>query len=312
MQNKQPRTAFASAIFGITLSPLRIGSHPPRCTRAVVISAVETNSESANFNLEIVESTPDQTGWNPGRVQAPRPKRGKGRSVRGKVRIQGKYYRLAPPPPQAPGLRITSGIVRGRRIKSPNVYLRPMMGKVREALFSMLEMFETLREDGTTLDLFAGSGSIGIESMSRGMGHAVFVDSAAECTETIEENLLSCGLERQGRAVCGRVEDFLRDGTKFNNGRHYDLITLTPPYEEVEYGELMTAVAKSDCVGEGTFVVVEYPIELRTMPPVIEQRLIGIRNRKYGRTVLALYACQPDIDIDRRVEEFIDVKKKGR
>lgn len=277
-----------------------------------MISAVETNHESTKFNQETNETAPKQTAWNPGKIRAPRPKHGGGRSARGKVRIQGKYYRLPAPPPQAPGLRITSGTMRGRRIKSPNVYLRPMMGKVREALFSMLEMFEILRGDGATLDLFAGSGSIGIESMSRGMGRAVFVDSAMDCAETIEKNLLSCELEERGQAVCAKVEDFLKDGARYNNDQHYDLITLTPPYEEVDYGELMTTVANSNCVGEGTFVVVEYPVELRTMPPAVGQRLIGIRNRKYGRTVLALYACQPDIDIDRRAEEFADMKRKRK
>lgn len=195
---------------------------------------------------------------------------------------------------------------------SPNVYLRPMMAKVREALFSMLEMYQVLRSDGATLDLFAGSGSIGIESMSRGMGRAVFVDAALECTETIEENLASCGFEAKGQAVCARVEKFVENGITFNNQRHYDLITVTPPYEEVNYSDLMTSVASSDCVGENTFVVVEYPVELKSLPPVIAQRLIGLRNRKYGRTVLALYVCNPTFDIDPRPEEFIDVRARRR
>lgn len=160
---------------------------------------------------------------------------------------------------------------------SPNVYLRPMMGKVREALFSMLEMFGVLRSDGATLDLFAGSGSNGIESLSRGMGRAVFVDAAPECTETINGNLANCGFEERGQLVCARVEQFVQNGPAYNNQRHYDLITITPPYEEVDYSELMTRVATSDCVGENTFVVVEYPVELKSLPHVIGERLIGTR-----------------------------------
>lgn len=195
-------------------------------------------------------------------------------------------------------------------MKSPNVYLRPMMGKVREALFSMLDMFEVMRSDGSTLDLFAGSGSVGIESLSRGMGTAVFVDASQECTDTIAENLASCQFTPRGQTVCARVENFLEHGIKYNNDRHYDLITLTPPYEEVEYSTLMMAVARSECVGEGTFVVVEYPVELKCLPPAIGQRLVGIRNRRYGRTVLALYACQPGTDVDARPGEFVDVTRK--
>jgi len=184
------------------------------------------------------------------------------------------------------------------------------MGKVREALFSMLDMFDVLRLDGSALDLFAGSGSVGIEALSRGMKNAVFVDAALDCTDTIVQNLERCKFADRGQAVNARVENFLAGGIRYNNNSHYDLITLTPPYEEVDYAQLMTAVATSDCVGEGTFVVVEYPVELKTLPPSIAQRLVGIRNRRYGRTVLALYACQPDITIESRPDEFIDVTRR--
>jgi 16S rRNA (guanine966-N2)-methyltransferase len=184
------------------------------------------------------------------------------------------------------------------------VHLRPMMSKVREALFSMLYMMDATPPDGVALDLFAGSGSVGIEALSRGMKAAVFVDAAADCVETIRENVEHCGFGDVGTAVCARVEAFLPVATSYNGGNPYGLITITPPYEEVDYGELMTAVAASDAVGEGTFVVVEYPVELKTMPPAIGGRLVGLRNRRYGRTVLAVYACQPHLDLDPKPEEF--------
>lgn len=239
-----------------------------------------------------------------GKIRAPRQIRGGGRRRVGYVASQGARYgpRL---PPNPPGMRVAAGSAKGRKIISPNVYLRPMMGKVREALYSMLSMLEILRPESTILDLYAGSGSVGIEGLSRGMGRAVFVDFAMECTESVQENLSRCNLETKGTPVCAKVEDFLTNGTIHNNNRHYDLITITPPYEEVDYSELMSSVTKSDCVGEGTFVVVEYPVELGSLPPAIGHRLVGIRNRKYGRTVLALYACQPGPYIDPRPEEFI-------
>lgn len=229
---------------------------------------------------------------------------GGARVSRGRVRAQGQAYRsreYAAPPP---GLRVASGLARGRKLASPQVHLRPMMSKVREALFSMLYMMDATPEDGTALDLFAGSGSVGIEALSRGMASAVFVDAAEDCVETIRGNLEHCNFGEKGTAVCARVERFLPEATGFNGGKHFELITITPPYEEVDYGELLTSVAESDAVGEGTFVVVEYPIELKALPPAIGGRLVGLRNRRYGRTVIAVYACQPHIDLDPKPEEF--------
>lgn len=239
-----------------------------------------------------------------GKVRAPRQTRGGARVGRGRVRAQGKNYGKREHAPAPPGLRVAAGLARGRKLSSPQVHLRPMMSKVREALFSMLYMMDGTPSDGVALDLFAGSGSVGIEALSRGMKGAVFVDAAADCVETIRENVEHCGFGDAGTAVCARVEAFLPTATSYNGGKPYELITITPPYEEVDYGELLTAVAESDAVGEGTFVVVEYPVELKTLPPAIGGRLVGLRNRKYGRTVLAVYACQPHMDLDPKPEEF--------
>lgn len=269
---------------------------------------METKSKSPSQT----EPSGSEMTVKPGKIRAPRQMRGGGRVRRGVVSPQGKKYSTVRLPPNPPGLRVSSGVARGRRILSPNVYLRPMMSKVREALFSMLKLLGALRTEGSALDLFAGSGSVGIEALSRGMHRAVFVDFAKECIETVEKNLENCQFVEQGEGVCARVEDFLKEGTKYNGGRHYDLITITPPYEEVDYSELMQALLDSDCVGEGTFVVIEYPVELGCLPPAIGHRLIGIRNRRYGRTVLAVYACQPDGIVDIRPEEFIDTKGKKK
>lgn len=243
-----------------------------------------------------------------GKVRARRQVRGGGRRLVGNVKTQGRHFVKLPPNP--PGLRVGAGTAKGRMLASPNVYLRPMMGKVREALFSMLGGFGVIQSDASMLDLFAGTGSIGIEALSRGMASAVLVDYARECTDTTTRNLEKCGFAERGRAVCSRVEDFVPLAASYNNGKHYDLITITPPYEEVDYKALMDTLVESDCVGEGTFVVVEYPVELKMFPPTIGYRLVGVRNRKYGRTMLAVYACQPDVDIDLRPDEFELTRRK--
>lgn len=243
-----------------------------------------------------------------GKIRARRQVRGGGRKLVGNIRTQGARFVKLPPNP--PGLRVVSGTAKGRLVSSPSVYLRPMMGKVREALFSMLFSFGAMRSDATVLDLFSGTGSIAIEALSRGMASAVLVDYAKECTEAARENLAHCGFGERGQAVCARVEEFMADGASFNGGKHYDLITITPPYEEVDYNMLMQKLVESNCVGEGTFVVVEYPVELKTFPATIGHRLLGVRNRKYGRTMLAVYACQPDVNIDLRPDEFMLKRRK--
>lgn len=257
---------------------------------------------SGGSTAEAVDVTSD--GLSLGKVRAPRPTSGATRTGRARVRRQGQSYRSRGDRPPPPGLRVASGLARGRKLSSPQVHLRPMMSKVREAVFSMLYMMDGTPSDGVALDLFAGSGSVGIEALSRGMKAAVFVDAASDCVETIRENVEHCGFADAGTALCAKVEAFLPSATSYNGGNHYDLITITPPYEEVDYGELLTAVASSDAVGEGTFVVVEYPVELKALPPAIGGRLVGLRNRRYGRTVIAVYACQPHMDLDPKPDEF--------
>ncbi len=288
---------FTSSFSGIALKSAPHGtSVQPRC--AVESSA---SSEQAVRGPEV---------WKTGKVRASRPIRGIRRAEQGNVRIQGTRRTPNELRRLPPGVRVTAGTARGRRLLSPHVYLRPMMGKVREAVFSMLVMMDALRNDGCILDLFAGSGSVGLEAMSRGVRNGVFVDSAPECIAAVNENAKRCGFSDRMQAMCSRVETFLGSALEYNGGQPYSLITVTPPYEEVDYSELLTAVAESDCVGEGTFVVVEYPVELKCLPPSISQRLIGVRNRRYGRTVIAIYACQPRIDVELRPEEFIFSDKR--
>jgi 16S rRNA G966 N2-methylase RsmD len=96
--------------------------------------------------------------------------------------------------------------------------------------------------------------------------------------------------------------------------RGYDLITLTPPYEEVVYKDITDAVCSSPLVRPDTVVVVEYPVELGSLPHVIRnsegkegRTLVGVRNRKYGRTVLAIYVADPTgrLDAESAADEFI-------
>ena len=94
----------------------------------------------------------------------------------------------------------------------------------------------------------------------------------------------------------------------------YDLVTLCPPYEEIVYADLIDAVANSVLVTEDSVILIEYPIELGCLPHAIVREdggvLVGVRNRKYGRTVIAMYIVNPTgarEDCQSRPEEFITI-----
>jgi 16S rRNA (guanine966-N2)-methyltransferase len=239
-------------------------------------------------------------------------------------------------------LRILGGSCRGRKLESPTVYLRPMMGKVKEAVYSTFTSFG-LYDDVIAgsipcrtrhLDIFSGSGSVGLESLSRGVRHCTFVDMAEDCCSTCERNIEKCGFdgwneggigsgigeegESVAKVVCADAFRALRqpETVGIDPNAKYDLVTLCPPYEEIVYADLISAVANSVLVTEDTVILIEYPVELGCLPHAIAREdggvLVGVRNRKYGRTVIAMYIVNPTgarEDCQSRPEEFISLGK---
>lgn len=203
-------------------------------------------------------------------------------------------------------LKILGGVAKGKKIDSPDVYLRPMMGKVKEALYSTLNHIGLFDTNTTrVLDTFSGSGSVGLEALSRGACHATFVDLAEDCTSTAMRNAANCGFEGQTKAVCARAEEVIRNPERYGIEEPFGLITLTPPYEEVIYQELIDALCHSSAVKEDTIVVIEYPVEMGNLPYILGgDKFFGLRNRKYGRTILALYVYRPSRQYDGRPDEF--------
>jgi len=205
-------------------------------------------------------------------------------------------------------LRILGGTAKGKKIDSPDVYLRPMMAKVREAVFSTLDHLGLFGGNSTrVLDMFAGSGSVGLESLSRGAAHATFVDLSDNCIATALANARKCGFcEHSVSAVCARAEDVLLQPARFGLSEPFQLVSITPPYQEVVYSELIEAVCSSPLVAADTVVLIEYPEEMGPLPAVLGgDRLFGVRNRKYGRTVLAMYVYRPSRQLSMKPDEFL-------
>lgn len=223
-------------------------------------------------------------------------------------------------------LKILGGTSRGRKLESPQVYLRPMMGKVKEAVYSTLTSFGLYDDVGGApcktrhLDIFSGSGSVGLESLSRGAWHCTFVDMSDDCSGTCQRNVDKCGFdgwndggvgtgipdegEPKARVVCTDAFRALRqpESVGIPPESKFDIVTLCPPYEEIVYADLLEAAANSSVVGEDTVIMVEYPVELGSLPHAIRREdggvLVGVRNRKYGRTVIAMYVVNPTGDME--------------
>jgi 16S rRNA (guanine(966)-N(2))-methyltransferase RsmD len=160
-----------------------------------------------------------------------------------------------------------------------------MMDRVRAALFDMLWHFEAVR--GRMLDLYAGTGAVGIEALSRGAEFADFVEVNPVSVRTIQGNLDKLGLADRGRVHRRKAEDVIANPSVLGHDGAYDLISVTPPYAEVDYVQLAEAIASSPLVAPSTVVVFEH-----THPSVLEDEigpLVRLRDRKYGRTNISIY-----------------------
>jgi 16S rRNA (guanine966-N2)-methyltransferase len=143
-----------------------------------------------------------------------------------------------------------------------------------------------------------------------------FVDLAADCCDCIQRNLIKCQLDG-GTVVQADFMTALKDPVSVGipEGSVFQLVTMSPPYEEVVYGDMIEAVINSPLVAEDTFILLEYPVELGCLPHVIRRKdggaVVGVRNRRYGRTVVAIYIVNPTCKFetaDSRPEEFIKLK----
>lgn len=185
-------------------------------------------------------------------------------------------------------MRISGGESKGRRIAPPkHGGVRPTSDKVREALFSI---FGRRVEDTVFLELFAGTGAVGIEALSRGAQSAVFVDSSAKSARLIRENLESLGYREKGAVVAKDVLIFLKK-TAHELGP-YDIVFVDPPYH-TDAGpkamEMLGSDELSDTLPEGALIAYEH-FKKNTAPERVG-RLTKKKDYLYGDTAVSLYAA---------------------
>ncbi|KAL4425903.1 hypothetical protein ABPG75_009919 [Micractinium tetrahymenae] len=194
-------------------------------------------------------------------------------------------------------LRIISGTAAGRRLRSPQGdQTRPMMEMVRNAVFNMVMSLygcsSGLPENTRWLDLFAGTGAVGIEALSRGVGECHFVEmSPWVVSNCLMPNLETCELASAAVVHTGKAEDFLRRAQSLSRfaGGAFDFLSVCPPYELVDYNELYDLLEASPLVHEESIVIVEYPKKLAALVRPTLGPLEKLRDRRYGRTYLAIY-----------------------
>ena len=180
-------------------------------------------------------------------------------------------------------MRVITGTARGRRLKElEGMETRPTTDRVKEGLFSALQ-FEI--EGRRVLDLFAGTGQLGIECLSRGAAAAVFVDRRPDAVKLIRENLKATGLEKAGRVVQGDAISFL-SGCR----ERFGVIFLDPPYQTQLLEQTLELVSKIDILSEHGIMICESPAE-RELPPLAPPYEKG-REYRYGRIKLTVYRRQ--------------------
>jgi len=179
-------------------------------------------------------------------------------------------------------MRVTGGDVRGLPLKVPSsAAVRPTTDMVRGAIFSMLA---SMVGDWSprALDLFAGSGALGIESLSRGAEWVDFVDQNPRCCGIIKQNLNATGYNDHAHVYCVAVHKALTilDDT-------YDCIFLDPPYAEKSTIDIITQISLSKLVKDGTVMVIPHTIRLKLESTYGTLQLI--KQKKHGDTCISIF-----------------------
>lgn len=178
-------------------------------------------------------------------------------------------------------MRIIAGSAKGHGIKVPQcTATRPATDRVRSAIFSILEGMDL--DWSGVLDLYAGSGALGLEALSRGAERAEFVDQERQCCTVIRQNAETLGFLSRTHAYCGKVSKVL----SFLKGP-YGLVFLDPPYADDSLPAILEQISSSKLLATNSIIVVLHSAR-RTLQ---EQygRLHSIKQRRHGDTVVSMF-----------------------
>ena len=178
-------------------------------------------------------------------------------------------------------LRIIGGELKGRKLVTvPGMRTRPTADRVRESIFNILD--DRVR-NATILDLFAGTGAMGIEALSRGAESVVFADDKPAALDTLKKNIKSCSLENRTRTIKWNILknlNILRTQESV-----FNLVFIDPPYDKTMVQPTLSNLVRSQCLANGATVVIEHS----TMEPIPENPPgFNISDqRRYGKTLVS-------------------------
>ena len=192
-------------------------------------------------------------------------------------------------------MRIIAGTHRGRRLSGPaGTALRPTSDKVRGALFSILGAQVS---GGRFLDLYAGTGAVGIEALSRGAATVTFVESDPKAVQLLQKNLQTCQLLDRAHVCVGRTATFLERKDWWRGP--YDVLFADPPYAAMDELEILTHAWKPGLLSEHATVIIEH--DSRALLPASIDHAALVRRYVYGDTALYVYGLSPSAETESPV-----------
>ena len=178
-------------------------------------------------------------------------------------------------------MRIITGEYKGRRLEAPKTYdVRPTSDKVKEAIFDMLIPY--YKDDFVCLDLFAGTGNLGLEALSRGASKCYFSDSSRESLKLIRTNIKICEAEEYSVILSG---DFRNNINRVSD--KVDVIFLDPPYASQFYLDALSEIKKAGILNEGGCIVCEHSD--RDPLPDEYEGFVKVKDRRYGNIGVSIY-----------------------
>ena len=171
-------------------------------------------------------------------------------------------------------MRVISGKVRGLKLECPQGFeTRPTLDRVKEAIFSMLLPYVV---DSSVLDLYAGSGALGIEALSRGADTVVFIDNNEVAYNCIKRNLSNAKFNNKTTVIKTTAENFLKSTDK-----KFDIIFLDPPYRKDMYSNTLKLISDFKILSDDGIILVEWDYEIGFASDLSD--FIVEKEKKYGR-----------------------------
>lgn len=182
-------------------------------------------------------------------------------------------------------MRVVTGSLKGRTIKAvPGSKTRPTSDKVKESAFHIMGPYFT---GGIALDLFAGSGALGIEAISRGIEEVVFIDHSQPAIKTIRKNVAQLQIEDSVQVYRNDAVRALEVLAKKN--RKFDMIFIDPPYEEIDYNKILTLLENKQLMNDACFIYVEH---LPKMELVFNEEVYDLVTSKQFSNAIAITILQ--------------------